>query len=32
VIATVERDYVSGRLSAEIWEITAIEWKARRSG
>lgn len=32
VIATVERDYVCGRLPAEIWEITAQEWKARRQG
>jgi ribosomal-protein-alanine N-acetyltransferase len=33
VIATVERDYVSGRLPAEIWEITAEEWRQqRRSG
>jgi len=30
VIATEERDYVSGRLPAEIWEITADEWRARR--
>jgi [ribosomal protein S5]-alanine N-acetyltransferase len=30
VIATVERDYVSGRLPAEIWEITAEEWRKRR--
>jgi hypothetical protein len=30
VIATVERDYVSGRHAAEIWEITADEWHARR--
>ena len=30
VIATEERDYVSGRLPAEIWEITAAEWRARR--
>ena len=29
MIATVERDYVSGRLPAEIWEITAEEWRAR---
>ena len=28
VIATVERDYVSGRLPAEIWEITAEEWRS----
>jgi RimJ/RimL family protein N-acetyltransferase len=31
VIAKVERDYVCGRLAAEIWEITAEEWNARRS-
>jgi len=31
VVALVERDYVSGRLPAEIWEISAEEWKARRS-
>ena len=30
VIATVERDYISGRLPAEIWEITAEEWRSRR--
>jgi ribosomal-protein-alanine N-acetyltransferase len=30
VIATVERDYVGGRLPAEIWEVTADEWRARR--
>ena len=30
VIATVERDYVAGRLPAEVWEITAEEWHARR--
>jgi ribosomal-protein-alanine N-acetyltransferase len=29
VVAIVERDYVSGRLPAEIWEITAQEWKNR---
>jgi RimJ/RimL family protein N-acetyltransferase len=27
VIATLERDYVCGRLPAEIWEITAEEWR-----
>jgi RimJ/RimL family protein N-acetyltransferase len=32
VIATVERDYVSGRLPAEIWEITAEEWRRKRPG
>jgi ribosomal-protein-alanine N-acetyltransferase len=30
VIALEERDYVSGRLPAEIWEITAEEWRSRR--
>lgn len=30
VIATMERDYVSGRLPAELWEITAEQWRARR--
>jgi len=29
VIATVERDYVGGRLPAEIWEVTADEWRRR---
>jgi ribosomal-protein-alanine N-acetyltransferase len=31
VVAVEERDYVSGRLPAEIWEITAEEWRSRRS-
>lgn len=31
VVATIEREYVSGRLPAEIWEITADEWQARTS-
>lgn len=30
VMATTQRDYVSGRLSSEIWEITAEEWHAKR--
>ncbi len=30
LIGTSERDYVSGRLPAELWEITAEEWAARR--
>jgi len=29
VIAVVERGYVCGRLPAEIWEITAEEWRLR---
>lgn len=31
VIRTEERDYVSGRLPSEVWEITAEEWRARRA-
>jgi [ribosomal protein S5]-alanine N-acetyltransferase len=30
VIATEERNYVSGRLPSEIWEITAEEWRQRK--
>jgi RimJ/RimL family protein N-acetyltransferase len=30
VISTCEREYVSGRLPAEIWEITAVEWNSRK--
>jgi len=29
VVATKERDHVSGRALDEIWEITADEWRAR---
>jgi ribosomal-protein-alanine N-acetyltransferase len=28
LVATVEQDYVAGRLPSEIWEITAEEWRA----
>jgi [ribosomal protein S5]-alanine N-acetyltransferase len=31
IIASAERDYVSGRLPSETWEITAEEWRARKS-
>jgi hypothetical protein len=31
VVATEERDYVGGRFTTEIWEITAEEWRARKS-
>ncbi len=31
IIAVEERDYVSGRLPTEIWEITAEEWNARNT-
>jgi RimJ/RimL family protein N-acetyltransferase len=30
VVATEEREYVSGRMLAEIWELTADEWNRRR--
>ena len=30
VIALEERDYVSGRLPSELWEITAEEWRQRK--
>jgi [ribosomal protein S5]-alanine N-acetyltransferase len=30
IVATEERDYVSGRFPTEIWEITAEEWHAYR--
>ncbi len=29
LVATTERDYVSGRLPTEVWEITAEEWRAQ---
>jgi len=29
LVGTKEREYISGRLPAEIWEITAEEWRAR---
>ncbi|HLJ86763.1 MAG TPA: GNAT family N-acetyltransferase [Candidatus Angelobacter sp.] len=32
LIATEERDFVCGRLPAEIWEITAQEWKTWKNG
>jgi [ribosomal protein S5]-alanine N-acetyltransferase len=31
IVGMEERDCVSGRLPAEIWEITAEEWNARRN-
>jgi RimJ/RimL family protein N-acetyltransferase len=30
LVGTEEREYVSGRLLTEIWEITAEEWRARK--
>jgi [ribosomal protein S5]-alanine N-acetyltransferase len=32
VVSMQERDYVSGRLMSEIWEITAYEWHAWKKG
>jgi RimJ/RimL family protein N-acetyltransferase len=31
VVATREQDFVCGRLPAELWEITAEEWRARKN-
>jgi RimJ/RimL family protein N-acetyltransferase len=31
LVATEERDYVSGRLPTEIWAITAEEWRRHRA-
>ena len=28
LVSVGEKDYVSGRLKSEIWEITAEEWSA----
>jgi [ribosomal protein S5]-alanine N-acetyltransferase len=30
VVATLERDFVSGRFLSEIWEITADEWREHK--
>lgn len=30
VVAVEEKDYVSGRLATEIWEITAEDWRKHR--
>jgi [ribosomal protein S5]-alanine N-acetyltransferase len=30
LVATEDRDYVSGRFPSETWEITAEEWRARK--
>lgn len=29
-VATIEKDYVGGRMLSDLWEITAEEWRARR--
>jgi RimJ/RimL family protein N-acetyltransferase len=28
LVCTIEKNYVSGRLPTEIWEITADEWRS----
>ena len=30
LVATEERDFVSGRLPEEVWELLAAEWRVRR--
>lgn len=30
IIGRNEKDYVSGRLPSELWEITAQEWRAKK--
>jgi len=32
IVASMEKNFVSGRFLSETWEITADEWRARRSG
>jgi ribosomal-protein-alanine N-acetyltransferase len=32
IVWSGERDYVSGKLPSEVWEITAEEWRTRRRG
>ncbi len=32
VVSMQERDYVSGRLMSEIWELTAYQWHAWKKG
>jgi RimJ/RimL family protein N-acetyltransferase len=31
LVGTEERNYVSGRQMSEIWEITAEEWRGKRT-
>ena len=30
IVETGEREYVSGKLASELWEITAEDWRARK--
>jgi RimJ/RimL family protein N-acetyltransferase len=32
LVGVVEKEYVSGRLPSEMWEITAEEWRAWKAG
>ncbi len=32
LVGVIEKDYVCGRLPAEIWEMTAEEWRAWKAG
>jgi len=32
MVGVEDRDYVSGRLPSEVWEITAEEWRCFRRG
>ena len=32
MVGVVEKDYVSGRLAAEVWEIEAEEWRTWKAG
>jgi RimJ/RimL family protein N-acetyltransferase len=32
MVGIVDREYVSGRLPSEIWEITTEEWRWRKKG
>ncbi|MGP8173101.1 MAG: GNAT family N-acetyltransferase [Terracidiphilus sp.] len=32
LVGVIEKDYVSGRLPSEVWEITAEEWQAWKGG
>ena len=32
LVGTTEKEYVSGRLTSEIWEITADEWREWKAG
>ena len=31
LVGQIDKDYVSGRLPSEIWEITSEEWRAQKA-